>query len=79
MTTIELKRRVIDKVKKVNDESLLMDLMLLLDDINDNEIYRLSHAHKIDVQTAINQIENGDFLTNDQADKEIEEWLKKSV
>ena len=77
MTTIELKRRVIDKVNKVNDESLLMDLMRLLDDSDDKEIYRLSHAHKIAVQTAINQIDSGDFLTNDQADKEIYEWLNK--
>jgi hypothetical protein len=79
MTTIELKRRVIDKVNKVNDESLLLDLMRLLDDSDDKEIHRLSNGHKIAVQTAINQIDNGDFLSNDQADKEIDEWLKKSV
>jgi hypothetical protein len=77
MTTIELKRRVIDKVNKVNDESLLMDLMRLLDDSDDKEIHRLSYEHKIAIQTAINQIDSGDFLTNDQADKEIDEWLNK--
>ena len=77
MTITELKRRVIDKVIKVDDDSLLMDLMRLLDDSDDKEIHRLSNAHKIAVQTAINQIENGEFLTNDQADKEINEWLNK--
>jgi hypothetical protein len=77
MTTIELKRRVIDKVNKVSDESLLLDLIRLLDDGDDNEIYRLSQKHKNAIQTAINQIENGEFLTNDQADKEIDEWLNK--
>jgi hypothetical protein len=77
MTTIELKRRVIDKVNKVNDESLLMDLMRLVDDSDDKEIHRLSYGHKIAIQTAINQIDSGDFLTNDQADKEIDEWLNK--
>ncbi len=77
MTTLELKRRVIDKVNKVYDESLLMDLMRLMDDSDDNEIHRLSHAHKIAVQTAINQIDSGDYLTNDQADKEMDEWLNK--
>ena len=25
------------------------------------------------------QIENGEFLTNGQADKEIDEWLNKSL
>lgn len=77
MTTIDLKRRVIDRINKVNDYSLLKDLMRILDDSDDNEIHRLSQAHKIAIQTAINQIENGEFLTNDQADKEIKEWLNK--
>ena len=40
MTTIELKRRVIDGVNKVNNDSLLMDLMRLLDKSDDNEIHR---------------------------------------
>jgi uncharacterized protein YkvS len=40
MTTIELKRRVIDVVNKVNNDSLLMDLMRLLDKSDDNEIHR---------------------------------------
>ncbi|TNF42086.1 MAG: hypothetical protein EP310_06420 [Bacteroidetes bacterium] len=77
MTTVDLKRRVIGRINKVNDYSLLMDLMRFLDDIDDNEIHRLSQSHNIAVQTAINQIENGEFLTNDQADKEIDEWLNK--
>jgi uncharacterized protein YkvS len=77
MTTIELKRRVIGRINKVNDYSLLMDLMRILDDSDDNEIHRLSQKHKNAIQTAINQIENGEFLTNDQADKEIDEWLNK--
>lgn len=77
MTTIELKHQVIDKVNKVNDDSLLIDLMRLIDNSDDNEIHRLSDAHKIAVQTAINQIDSGDFLTNYQADKEIDEWLNK--
>jgi predicted transcriptional regulator len=78
MTTIVLKRRVIDEVNKVNDESILMDLMRLLNDNDDNEIHRLSDKHKRAVQTAINKIENGNFVTNDQANNEIEEWLRKS-
>ncbi len=51
--------------------------MRILDDSDDNEIHRLSQKHKNAIQTAINQIENGEFLTNDQADKEIDEWLNK--
>jgi hypothetical protein len=43
----------------------------------DSEIYRLSDNQKVAIDTAINQINNGDFLTSEQANKEINEWLNK--
>jgi len=47
------------------------------DYLSDSEIYRLSDNHKTAIDTAINQIENGDFLTNEQSNKEIDEWLNR--
>ena len=41
----------------------------------DSEICRLSDNHKAAIETAINQINNGEFLTSEQANKEINEWL----
>lgn len=78
MTMIEIKNQVIGKIKQLTDNELLMDVYKLLDDsLLDSEIYRLSDNHKIAIDTAINQINNGDFLTSEQANKEINEWLNK--
>ncbi|MCK9640695.1 MAG: hypothetical protein M0R39_12365 [Prolixibacteraceae bacterium] len=78
MTTIEMKNQVIGKIKQLTDNELLMDVYKLLDDsIMDSEIYMLSDNQKIAIDTAINQINNGDFLTSEQANKEINEWLNK--
>lgn len=78
MTTIEMKNQVIGKIKQLTDKELLMDVYKLLDDsIVDSEIYRLSDDQKIAIETAINQINNGDFLTSEQSNKEINEWLNK--
>ena len=78
MTTIEMKNQVIGKIKQLTDNELLMDVYKLLDDsLMDSEIYRLSDNQKVAIDTAINQINNGDFLTNEQANKEINEWLNK--
>lgn len=78
MTTIELKNRVIDKVNDLTDDELLMDLIKLIDDSSDeNYIYRLSDKHKIAINVATDQIRQGNSLTNQQADKEINEWLNK--
>lgn len=78
MTTNELRHKVIDKVSKLNDETLLNDLIKLIDNnIDDDEIYRLSDNHKKAVNTAIDQIEKGDYLTKEQSNKKTDEWLNR--
>jgi hypothetical protein len=68
MTTNELKHKVIDKINELEDDSLLNDLIKLFEDsTDDNEIYRLSNNHKKAISTAIDQIEKGDYLTNEQS------------
>lgn len=78
MTTNELKHKVIDKINALDDDGLLKDLIRLIEDsTDDNEIYCLSDNHKKAINIAIDQIEKGDYLTNEQSNKEIDEWLKK--
>lgn len=68
MTTNELKHKVIDKNNEIEDDCLLKDLIKLIEDsTDDNEIYRLSDNHKKAINTAIDQIEKGDYLTNEQS------------
>ena len=78
MTTIEMKNQVIGKINQLTDNELLMDVYKLLDDsLMDADVYKLSDNHKITIDKAISQIENGDFLTNDLSNKEINEWLNR--
>ena len=78
MTTKELQHTVIDKVKELEDDNLLNDLIKLIDDnYIDDDIYQLSTNHKTAIEVAIKQIEDGDYLTNEQSNKEIDEWLNK--
>ena len=78
MTTIEMKNQVIGKINQLTDNELLMDINKLLDhNLIDSDVYKLSDNHKIAIDRAITQIDNGDFLTNDQVNKEINEWLNK--
>ena len=74
MTTIEIKNKVIGKINQSTDNELLMDVYKLLNkSFIDPEIYRLSENHKIAIDTAISQINNGDFLTGEQSNKEVNE------
>ncbi len=71
MTINELKHKIIEKINKVDDDNLLNDLIKIIDNSTiDNEIYHLTDNHKKAIHKAINQIENGDFLTNEQSNKQ---------
>ncbi|MBZ9728609.1 hypothetical protein LB467_02830 [Salegentibacter sp. JZCK2] len=39
--------------------------------------YKLSDEQNSAIKEAREQIINGDYLTNEQADKETEEWMRK--
>jgi hypothetical protein len=78
MSTTELRKRLIDKIQKTDNENLLQEAYRLLElETEDIEIYKPSDDQKRAVDEARQQIKSGQFLTNDQADKEIDEWLSK--
>ena len=78
MTTKELKNKIIRKINETNDDDILTEVYKMLDDtFEDFEIYQLSENHKAAIELGINQIKNGEYLTNEQANKEADEWLNK--
>jgi len=76
VTTLDIKSKVISKINETNDTELLNEVYNLFDE-NTNEIICLADEHKNAIQKAITQIENGKYLTNADANKEIDEWLNK--
>lgn len=78
MSTTELRKRLIEKIQKTDNKNILEEAYRLLErETEDIEVYELSHDQKKAVGEAKQQIKEGKFLTNDQADKEIDEWLSK--
>lgn len=76
MSTTELKKKLIDMIQKADNENLLLELHRLLDPETQNaEIYKLTGDQRKAVIEAKQQIKNGEFLTDEQANKEIDEWL----
>lgn len=75
---MELRKRLIDKIQKTKDERILEEAYRLLElETEDIEIYRLNDDQKKAISEARQQIKNGQFLTEEQANKEIDEWLNK--
>jgi hypothetical protein len=80
MSTIELRERLIDKISHTDDENILAEVNRLLGIETESEaddIFIFTEAEKMKIEEARLQIKNGDFLTHDEANKEIDEWLEK--
>jgi hypothetical protein len=78
MSTIELRRRLIDKIQKTENEDLLAEAYRLLElETEDIEMYKLNDDQRKAISEARQQISSGQFLTDEQSNKEIDEWLSK--
>ena len=78
MSTAELRKKLIEKINETKDENLLEEAYRLLEMEADNlEVYKLSLEQKNVVHESQEQIKKGEFLSNEQSDREIDEWLNK--
>jgi len=90
MSTSELKELLIDTVRNREDAESLIDTIRNIDDAEMLEdIYQLlavpepTTPYKFNddelraIKEAEEQIKNGDYLTDEEVDKEVEEWLNK--
>lgn len=78
MMTIELRKKLIDKIQETKDDRILEEAYRLFElEAEDIEVYKLNDDQKKAISEARQQIKNGQFLTEENANKEIDEWLKK--
>lgn len=78
MSTMEMKERLIGRIREIENEDILAEAYRLLGIQDDIQVpYELSTEQKSAIVEARNQIRNGHYLTNEEADNEIDEWLKK--
>ena len=78
MTAKELKKRLIHKIDQSDNNELLEEMYRLISNEEDDiSVYELSEEQIKAVEEGQLQYKNGEFLTEDQADKDIDKWLGK--
>jgi hypothetical protein len=78
MSTPELRKRLIDKIQKTDNNQILEEASRLLGlESDEGEVYPLSPEQLSAVAEARDQIKQGKSLTDAQADQDMEEWLGK--
>jgi predicted transcriptional regulator len=78
MSTIELRKLLIEKIQLTDDDKLLEEASRLLEvDIEESDVYILNDKQKEAIEEGRKQIINGEYLTDEESNKEIDEWLSK--
>ena len=78
MTTIEIKNKLISVIENTDNTNLLEELYQFLSlDRNTIAPYELNSEQENAISIAREQIKNNDYLSNNDANNEIDEWLNK--
>ena len=77
MEAAELKRKLIAKINDTENSEILESLIRLLQIQSNEDVYVLNDAQIAAIEEAREDYKNGRFLTNEEANAEIEKWIKK--
>jgi predicted transcriptional regulator len=78
MSVTALQKKLIDKISITNDVDLLEDIYSFIGIEEEVEkFYTLSDKQISNIEQSQQQIKDGNYFTNDDVNKEIDEWLEK--
>lgn len=76
MTTAELKESIVREVQAVSNEKMLELILIAPENIN-SPMPVLEEWQLREIEESEKQFERGEFVTKEEADKKILQWLKK--
>jgi len=78
MSTLELKQKIIEKIESIEDDNLLAEIYRTLEISQaDSNIFMLTSAMRFALDEGLEDVKHGRVISNDEANKEIDEWLSK--
>ncbi len=76
MTAIALKKYLVSRINLIDDDSVLDKIKKIVDK-KEEKVYVLSDFQLQKLAKSREQFANGDFLTEEEMDKKVEEWLSE--
>ena len=79
MSTIELREMLLEKISAIEDDELLHETAHLMDfkQKMTNGVYIRSPGESEAVNEGLEQLKNGQWVSHEEANREIDEWLEK--
>ena len=78
MRTIETKNNIINNINLINDKSFLEAINNIIENKAEERVYKLSEDQLSLVNEGEKEIESGNYITNEDLDLEISQWLTKN-
>ena len=75
MTVATLQNRVKENISLIKDKSVLETINRIIDE--NSQVYILSDEQVNLVKEAQEEFKNGDFLNQEDMDKQVEQWAKR--
>ena len=78
MAILELKNQVKKRIESVNDEYLLQEILCLIDfESEKEEIYIIPCDHQKELEISLEQMKNGDTISNENVNAKVQKWFSK--
>lgn len=75
MSTIELRHIINEHLSHIEDSSFLKAVKTIIETKASESIYNLSDIQKTRIDTARNQLKNGETISHEEVQNEINLWL----
>jgi len=78
MKTHELKAKLISSINSTENQHILEEISKILEiEQQDIEPIKLNELQKKLLSISLKQVKNGEYLTDEEANKDIDEWFNK--
>jgi hypothetical protein len=74
MTTFELKKLLISRIKEIDDTSFLNEIKSLLESKSSEKILKLTSEQKNEINQSKREIKEGHFIEQSEIDKSVKKW-----
>lgn len=77
MTTLELKKLLVQRIALINDVSFLEAIKTILDSKKESKKITLTVEQEAEIYASKKDIEKGLFVEQEELEKEFEKWLNE--
>jgi len=77
MATTDLKEKLIERIRRTEDLQLLEEISRLFELQEPDRIYHVNDQQRKNMSEGKEQIRNNQSISNEDANKDIDEWLNK--